>query len=564
MMKKFFYVAAVALVALVACKKEDPKQPDPDSVKLTTESVVNVEAESSIVTIKFTTNAAWKAEADEFIVLNKKSGEAGDAEIKATVANLPAEELGRVGGVQITAGTAHVGVLLYQGKVFILSDDVNLGIAGGTAQFSVITNLEYTMKKYDGAEESFPWAPVTFDKATGAGSMAVAKNEGYDARYAYVKFTVPAIQVPVIDEETGEPTEETQDAVYRFYVYQEGNASLAWMNSLPAEFDVTNTDEPVHDATVSIAKFNGMILVSDAVKVRAYNPATGADADFAFPADLPVQSITNDDAGNLLLATLIPYLGVGSVYAIKASDTQMANPVRLIPWVNEAWSGSRGADKVAAKGDVFGNGVVTMMYGGVGSYDGLSYCLAWEIKDGAADVFDYNEWNKSTHRINNDAWFTTPELGDDLWLSNRAVFAPAGPAVSDGFFYSGYDGLYNLYYYNGAEWTAVAEELGNWAYAPNGMASTTWNGKKILAVSNMAYFPEWGMPSMLYIFDVTTPTAPVLLATTEYYNPAEEYVTGAQDSSTTDVLLEVEGNDLFATVVDSAWGVLMKVKYPKL
>lgn len=554
-MKKFFYMAAVALVALVACKKEDPKTPDPDAVKLTSDAVVNVKAESEIVTIKFNANVAWKADTkDEFIKLNKKSGDAGDAEIKATVANLPEDELGRAGKVSITAGTASADVVLYQGKVFIVSDDVELGIAGGTAEFSVITNLEYTME-----DKAFPWAPVTFDKATGKGSFAVEANAGYDARTAYVKFTVPAIQVPVLDED-GEPTEETEDAVYRFYVFQEGHASLAWLVDLPADFDVENTDEPLHDATVSIAKFNGKILVSDATKVYAFDPATGAASTVSVPSDLPVQSITNDDAGNLLLATLIPYGGVGSVYAVKASDTNMANPVRLIPWVNEAWAVSRGADKVAAKGDVFGNGLVTMLYGD----SAFSYCLAWEIKNGAADVFDYNEWNKSSHRIYGDAWFKSPDINDTVWLSNRAVFVPAGSAVTDGFFYSGYDGLYNLYYNNGTEWTAVLEGIGNWAYAPNGMATTTWNGKKILAIVNMAYFPEWGMSSQLYIVDVTNPMQPAVMAVTEYTSAGEEHVTGAQESSTTDVILEVEGNDLMATVVDSAWGVLLKVKYPKL
>jgi hypothetical protein len=35
------------------------------------------------------------------------------------------------------------------------------------------------------------------------------------------------------------------------------------------------------------------------------------------------------------------------------------------------------------------------------------------------------------------------------------------------------------------------------------MATIEWNGKKILACVNMAYFPEWGMQSELYIIDVT-------------------------------------------------------------
>ena len=584
LMKKVLYSLMAILMVAIACGKNDPVNPDPDpqpqpdpqpeaaALTLVTPAIVDLEAESGIYTIKFTTNKDWTAEVANAeqgsVVLGAASGKSGEnIELKVTYQNVSEEELGRMFNVVIKAGDKNADVQFFQGLVFVCEDEeAVLGVSGGKAEYTVLTNLEYTVTKYDGADQSFPWAPVTITEESHKIKLVfdVAANNAYDSRYAYVKFTIPAIQVDVLDDETGEPTGETEDAVARLYVYQEGHSSIAWAQSLPADFDVANSDEPIHDATVSVAKFNDMILVSDAVKVRAFDPATGAAANFAFPEDLPVQSITNDDAGNLLVATLIPYGGVGSVYAIKASDTQMANPVRLIPWVNEAWSGSRGADKVAAKGDVFGNGIVTMIYGGVGSYGGLTYCLAWEIKNGAADVFDYNEWNKSSHRINNDAWFTSPELGDDLWLSNRAAFVPAGPAASDGFFYSGYDGLYNLYYYDGVEWVAVLPELGNWAYAPNGMATTTWNGKKILAVSVMAYFPEWGMPSALCILDVTNPKAPVVLSAAEYYNPSEEYVTGAQESSTTDVLLEVDGNDLYATVVDSAWGILMRVKYPKL
>ena len=100
------------------------------------------------------------------------------------------------------------------------------------------------------------------------------------------------------------------------------------------------------------------------------------------------------------------------------------------------------------------------------------------------------------------------------------------------------------------------------ATAPNGMATIDWNGKKILAVVAMAYFPHWGMPAKLYIFDVTDPKNPVTLSANQYM--AENYLHDAAEAATTDVILAVEGDDLTATLVDSAWGVLLKVKYPKL
>lgn len=587
-MKKFLYLFAAALMVAVACNKKDPEpQPDPTpdptpatpDLVLTTPKIVDVAGESSIYTVKFNAGKAWTATlsypdgSESGAVLAKEKGEAADGvELKVTFQGLTEEQMGHLIQLDLKAGSTTESILFFQGLVFLPDNEEEvptIPVAGGKYDLNILTNMDVTIKKYDGAEEAFPWAPVTInqDEAAHKISLAfnVAANTGYDARTAYVKFTLPEVQVPVNDDE-GNPTGETTDLVTRFYLAQEGYAKVDWAVSLKEPFSATSieTETEIHDATASVAFFDGKLLVSDSYKVFAFDPATGAPETISIPENLPVQSITNDDAGNLLLATLIPYLGVGSVYAVKATDTQMANPVRLIPWVNEAWSGSHGADKVAAKGDVFGNGVVTMMYGGVGSYGGLSYCLAWEIKDGAADVYDYNEWNKSTHRINNDAWLTTPELGDDLWLSNRAVFVPAGPSVSDGFFYAGYDGLYNLYYYNGSEWKAIIEGVGDWDGSIMGMGSIEWNGKKILAGARLGYTFDWGpMPSSLWIIDVTDVDNPVVLSQSEIIGLEDQAITGWNNDSTNDVILKVEGNNLVAYLVDTSHGILVKKSYPK-
>lgn len=587
-MKKFLYLFAAALMVAVACNKKDPEpQPDPTpdptpatpDLVLTTPKIVDVAGESSIYTVKFNAGKAWTATlsypdgSESGAVLAKEKGEAADGvELKVTFQGLTEEQMGHLIQLDLKAGSTTESILFFQGLVFLPDNEEEvptIPVAGGKYDLNILTNMDVTIKKYDGAEEAFPWAPVTIteDKAAHKIALAfnVAANDGYDARTAYVKFTLPEVQVPVNDDE-GNPTGETTDLVTRFYLAQEGYAKVDWAVSLKEPFSATSieTETEIHDATASVAFFDGKLLVSDSYKVFAFDPATGAPETISIPENLPVQSITNDDAGNLLLATLIPYLGVGSVYAVKATDTQMANPVRLIPWVNEAWSGSHGADKVAAKGDVFGNGVVTMMYGGVGSYGGLSYCLAWEIKDGAADVYDYNEWNKSTHRINNDAWLTTPELGDDLWLSNRAVFVPAGPSVSDGFFYAGYDGLYNLYYYNGSEWKAIIEGVGDWDGSIMGMGSIEWNGKKILAGARLGYTFDWGpMPSSLWIIDVTDVDNPVVLSQSEIIGLEDQAITGWNNDSTNDVILKVEGNNLVAYLVDTSHGILVKKSYPK-
>lgn len=556
----------IAAVALVACKKDGNKQgeaPGPDKITLLSDALVNVGGESEIITIKFTSNVDWTAEVDggDFIVLRDESGKAGEnIELKATIQSLPEEKLGRVGGVYIGGGDAErIAVVIMQGKVFFfIPEDLEVGVEGGTVDFQVVTNLEYEVKIYD----TFDWAPATYDKETGKGSFAVAANNGYDARSAYVKFTIPAIQDPVLDPESGDPTGETTDHVERIYVSQPGNVEVEWQSLLTDAFNVGD------GATASIAMFEGELLLCDGKKVHTVNPANGALTGELSTGDLPVQCIANDDAGNLLLANLGLLNDIYNVYAVKAgSSFDPANAVHLIKFVNDAWSGSTGIDKVAAKGDVFGNGIVTAMYGGVASYGGLSYCLYWTITNGKAAESEYNEWNPVVNNPDKGWDLTTPPLTDDLWVSNRAVFVAAGPSADDGFFYGGYDGLYNVNYYDGSAWSISLADAGDWGGGPQAMHVTTWDGKKILAFMQMGYTwwsEGWGMPSYLWIADVTDPFNAKIISKAIYDNLDGQMISGDTENSSLDVLPLVDGNDLVVYFVDSSQGHYAKVRFPKL
>lgn len=578
-MKKVLYVLAAALFAVVACKKADDGKTDPTpdptpsvpELTLTTPKIVDVDAESSIYTVKFGATKAWTATlsypdgSESGAVLDKSKGDAGDElNLRVTFNGLTEEQLGRLTKLDLKAGETTESILFFQGLVFWSdAEQPNLGVEGGDFKLHILTNMEYTVKKYDGAEEAFPWAPVTIteDKAAHTLDLAfkVAKNEGYDPRTAYVKFTLPEVQDPVLDEE-GTPTGETTDHVARFYLKQEGHSKEEWRTYLAEPFNVGD------GATHTLAFFNGKLLVSDSKKVYTVNPETGAfDGELA-TGDLPIQSIANDDEGNLLFANLgDPTNAIFDVYAVKANDTKLEKPVKLIHFINDNYTSSTGIDKVAAKGNVFGDGVVSAMYGGVGSSGYPSYTLYWAITGGKAKEEFYNEWNPVVNP-STGGWLTTPELGDDLWLSNRAAFVPAGASVSDGFFYGGYDGLYNVYYYDGTGWQVSVEGVGDWAGGPQGLKVTTWNGKKILIIAQMGYVwwsEGWGMPAYLWVVDVTTPTAPTVMSKAEYTSP-DQIISGDTENSTVDVLPVIDGNDLLVYYLDASHGQLIKVRFPKL
>ena len=155
-MKKLFLAFAAVAVTLFSCqkpatpaddsgKKDDTEQQGEveDKITLLSDQLVNVGAESVIVTVKFTATADWTVTVDEdyasFLVPKDKSGKAGEnIELKVTVQSLTEEDgPGRIGQLVIKAGKAEAEVGFMQGKVFIVSEDVTLGIDGGTAEFQV-------------------------------------------------------------------------------------------------------------------------------------------------------------------------------------------------------------------------------------------------------------------------------------------------------------------------------------------------------------------------------------------------------------------------------------------
>lgn len=570
LMKKLFLILAAAAVTMWSCQKpavtptdeggkqggeEQKTDPTPevkDEITLISDAVVNLPTkDSQQFTVKFTTNAAWTAEADEFITLQKTSGEAGEnIEVMAVVQSLGDEKPGRVGGILIKAGKAEASVGIMQGQVFLVDpQESEIGIEGGKVEFQVISNQEYTVKTYDAADAAFPWAPVTFDQETGMGSLAVEPNGGYDARTAYIKFTVPGIQVPVMDDE-GNPTGETEDYVTRFYVYQAGNAQAAYTVALPEDIEHGAINE---NSNVTLAYFNGMVLMSDGVTLRAYNPDNGAlVAAPAVPETLPVQCITNDDAGNVLFASGAAYGETINVYAVKADATDFNKAVVVATGVVSAWTGAPIVDNVRAKGDVFGNAVISVISGGGAYFENTSYGMYWEIKGGVAGEA---------------AYLACPsDITDTTWLSNRACFAPAGDSASAGFFYIGYDGVYALNYYNGTAWVHAVETgcEGNEAF--NAIASTSWNNKSLVAFVEMFYFPFWwSADSAIWLVDVSDASAPKVISHAPV--PMIEDATPATDSnyegSTSDILLHVEGDNLAVYVVDSSIGVFHKQVYGK-
>lgn len=565
-MKKYFAILAAALFAFAACQKPDPEPtPVEDSVTLMSDAVVNIGSESSISVIKFKATNNWLAyiydvngSDTDYAVLDKVTGDAGENSIKLTAQGLPEGVDGRDFNVVISCGTASVEVMFFQGKVFYIhhTSDNLVSQQGGKVTFDIITNCKYEVKTYDKAGDAFEWAPVTRDGDHF--TVDVQANKTFDERDGYVKFTIDEIQVPVIDEETGEPTGETEAMVARVRFFQAGNTAVAWSNDFIWDYYADPSS-----FTMAICGDN--ILISNSNGVIPFNKKTGeAGAPLTLPKN--PQGITNDDAGNLVfffggnypLEEGVEYIPL-EVYVLPKGETDFTKAKKIITYTN-GWYGY-GLDNIRVSGDATGNAVVDFI--SAAGWDGGSSIVSWVVTNGECELDP-----ESGENIYSD--YVSLSWTSAIWSSRNAVARHMGTTLDSGLYSIGYDGNYNLHYNNSmsaANWQEVLVSGSSWAEGYNAIDAIEWAGHKFVSFIGMSYFGKtnWGddtapwsyMPSYLWLVNVDDPANPVKASVYEYYMTEDLFVYG----STTDVCLEVEGDKLVAYVVDSGVSKIMKFVY---
>lgn len=598
-MKKFLYLFAAALMVAVACNKKDPEpQPDPTpdptpatpDLVLTTPKIVDVAGESSIYTVKFNAGKAWTATlsypdgSESGAVLAKEKGEAADGvELKVTFQGLTEEQMGHLIQLDLKAGSTTESILFFQGLVFLPDNEEEvptIPVAGGKYDLNILTNMDVTIKKYDGAEEAFPWAPVTInqDEAAHKISLAfnVAANTGYDARTCYVKFTMPEIQVPVLDDE-GTPTGETTDMVTRFYLAQEGPLKVAWTQ----QFTWTMFPEGTRE---SIAEVGDYLIINCSKTSQGTGGAhvfKKSDGSYVKTLDIPsCTGITNDDAGNIVVSIggnypineetwelivdeQIPLNVVVYTRAEAANIIEngtLPNKAPIITYNNGFYG--YGLDNIRVTGDATSNAVITLCTsGGYGDF----YAVDWDVVNGAV-IDNGNGYTAYTALPN----YLPDDYSMGIWTSFDIVAKHIGPSSSSAMFYMGYDNNYNLHYMSGtgAEWQVVYETgaEGNEGFCT--LSTAEWNGHKYLAFVSLPYFAwaDWdgdgtvdsNLPGYLWLMNIDDPSKPVKLSCHEYYCDPTNW----QYGNSCDVKLVVEGTDLVAYLVDAASSQYMKVVYP--
>ena len=569
-MKKSLFAIALAGAMVLACKPEPA--PVASSITLKSDAEVQVPVEGGTFTVEFEANVAWTAELDvksDVAALNIKSGTPEDQKLKVSIQKNDVENVDRTITLTLLAdGVEPVKVLFKQASVYVpyftlSTNDVAVGVEGGSAEIEVTTNCKYTVA----ADDEYDW--LTLAQEEGKLILTAQASTIYDLRYGSFTVTVPEIQDAVIDKETKEPTGEYVDHTETIWFWQAGNATIAWS----VRPDIATF---LGSANLSMAIAGDYILVCNVNDVYAFNIADGSFVEALGMGEMGIKSITNDGAGNVLFAgggawydaTAEPapepdYLNIA---VLPASDPTNMNKMKpQVMYLNGFYG--LGLDNLRATGDCYsGDGVITMT---TAAGEGDAFCVAWQIKNGVAVDLEGNpSLNQETYQTSYTDYVTITK-GGAVWNANNIVAMALTNSLSDGVLEIGYDGIYNLRYnpnMSADSWIDVVATGSSWAEGYNAIDICEWNGHKYCAFIGMAFFPQWAMPSYLWLVNIDDINNPVVEFCGEYTTELgeDEEVAGSICCSFTDLKLVPDGDVLKAYIIDGSWDVMGCYTFPKL
>ena len=510
-MKKMLYaLCLMAGLAVVACEQEEAFVPHvdfpPTEVTIPT---AGTEELAEPITVKFNANAAWTAALTgegvaEWLSISPKSGEAGEASIKLdAVANTGKEN--RTASLEITVEGLEPIVVkvtqLQKNAIDVNAEDAyTVSFKGGSVEVEVGANVAYTY------EADAEWLVET--KAYATDKLA---------------FTVPAQEVNA-PARTGYITVYSELGVVKVVsITQEAWSPIVWSNSL--------SEMGAAAGRVGVAAVGDKVYFTAGGELWTADAATGANAaKVALPEGFVAGSVLADDAGNILVSGPdIMYEAGGQLQLYLVTETGYTPLVDY----NSAnfWCTEMGNFRV--KGDVTKNAVIAAYVCG-----GTAYALYWEVKDGVVGASAY------------------VQLPDMSWDASTGVAAPAGATIADGCFCITYGNDYDLFYFDGTEWTKTWESPASWMENFNCISTAEVGGKKYLALTMSCHF-DYDYTDIV-VLDVTDPKA-----AKEVFKLQMNFHTVNADGLTySDIFIKGENGKLAAYVIDSWMDTVEKYEFP--
>lgn len=452
-MKKIALFLSI-VAAAIACDKVDPVTPPEFDFANPDVLVPYQGSEDENLKLEFTTNVDWTAELDQtydWVTITPKSGKAGEAAI--TVIATPNNEAEvRSAVITVKAGVSVLVFDVVQEAYPALSIDpteVEFDAAGGTQEVTVDATVEYVV--------TFPeneWLTYDYNAETGVYTLTAAANEGFAERSLTIVLSnnVDGVSESVV-------------------VSQRGRVTVLWEKAL-ADYTQITPGGPLR-----LAYKDGMLALSTGAAVHVLSAADGA---YMMPVELPagMVSLTNDDAGNIVIAANAPEYGSSDVYAISSLETMA--PVKVATISNAALY--RPGGNLRAGGDVTKNGVLTMYV------DYEHYWIGCDIVDGVAQESTF----EAIKRLDG---------AGSTWDPNAGCATPLGSKLADGVLATFYTQPALVSNASG-EWTQVGAAIFSGNDNNCAIAEAVYGDTHFAAVAVGSHFNY--SATGLYLYDLAT------------------------------------------------------------
>ena len=256
-------------------------------------------------------------------------------------------------------------------------------------------------------------------------------------------------------------------------VRQYGHAFKMWLQP------VTAIDGYDPSQKLRLALYGDRLLLSNTTKVYVIDPATGAvENTVQMPSGVNAHSFLTDDAGNLMIAADAGPETEIVLYHIP--DVMNPSPEILLSYNTGNYYGSL-TGNFRVKGNIKDDAVITAVISdgqdGDNPEDGA--VLIWEVIDGVC-----SEWS----------WTNVPYTA---WDVASLCCYPAGASLSDGLFYIGYGGDYNLKYAASVvknpagettSWATSYVTGSSWQENYNCISTANWKGNDYAAILMSCHF----------------------------------------------------------------------------
>ena len=499
----------MAAFAVVACQKDEFVPHADFAPTQVTIPTAGTDDLAEPVAFNFTANAAWTAtllgeNVQEWLSISPKKGEAGEASIKFTATANTSKE-NRTATLEITVEglePIQVPVVQLQKNAIDVTADAayTVSFKGGSVEVEVGHNVGYTY------EVDAAWLVETKAYATDK-----------------LVFTAPAQEVNAAARTAYITVYSELGVVKMISVTQEAWSPIVWTNSL--------SELGAAAGRVAVAPLGDKVYFTAGGELWAADEATGANAaKVALPEGFVAGGVHVDDAGNLLVSGQdIEWAVGGQLQLFLVTD---AGYTTLVDY-NSAnfWCTEMGNFRV--KGDVTKDAVIAAYVCGQ-----TAYGLYWEVKDGV---------------VGESAYVQLPDMS---WDCSTGVVAPAGATLADGFYCITYGADYDLFYYDGAEWTKTWESPASWMENFNCVSTAEVGGNTYLALTMSCHF-NYDYTDIV-VLNVNDPkaAAQVFAIQMNYHTNNEAGLTYS------DVYIKGENGNLAAYVIDPWMDTVEKYLFP--